>query len=135
MAVSTPPVSIGDPPRERAAEAILNCLCHNYRATIARARVDGTNSCGGYEGQLQRTYMDLSYMRSYSSSLIDVSNWKSAIWRRGELNPCPRSGPRKHLHAYPMVRFKEPNVAPAHCRLPSVREIPSPSDAVTPPND
>jgi hypothetical protein len=57
------------------------------------------------------------------------------VWRRGELNPCPRSGPRRHLHAYPVVRFKEPNVAPAHCRLPSVREIPSPPGAVTPPND
>jgi len=39
------------------------------------------------------------------------------------LNPCPRSGPHRHLHAYPVMRFKEPNVAPAHCRLPSVREI------------
>src|SRR5438132_929552 len=25
-------------------------------------------------------------------------------WRRGELNPCPRRYPRKHLHVYP-VRF------------------------------
>src|SRR2546423_14845239 len=60
---------------------------------------------------------------------------KAEGWRRGELNPCPRSGPRKHLHVYPVVRFKEPNVAPAHCRLPSVREIPSPPGAVAPPND
>src|SRR5947207_2392331 len=43
-------------------------------------------------------------------------------WRRGELNPCPRRSPRKHLHVYPVVSFKEPNVAPAHCRLPSVRD-------------
>src|SRR5438067_8886208 len=43
-------------------------------------------------------------------------------WRRGELNPCPRRYPRKHLHVYPVVSFKEPNVAPAHCRLPSVRD-------------
>ena len=39
------------------------------------------------------------------------------------MNPCPRSGPRKHLHAYPMVSFREPNVASAHCQLPSAREI------------
>jgi hypothetical protein len=57
------------------------------------------------------------------------------IWRRGELNPCPRSFLRKLLHAYPMVSFKGPNVAPAHCRPPSVHEIPSPPVAVTPPND
>ncbi len=44
-------------------------------------------------------------------------------WRRGELNPCPRRFPHKPLHAYPVLRFKESNVAPAHCRLPSVREI------------
>ncbi len=56
-------------------------------------------------------------------------------WRRGELNPCPQSGPRKHLHVYPVLIFKEPNDASAHCRLPSVREIPSPSGAVTPPSD
>ena len=49
------------------------------------------------------------------------------------MNPCPRSDPRKHLHVYPVVRFKEPNVAPAHCRLPSVREIDSPANAVAPP--
>src|SRR5438128_5055514 len=54
-------------------------------------------------------------------------------WRRGELNPCPRRFPRKHLHVYPAISFKEPNVAPAHCRLPSVREIDSPSGAVAPP--
>ncbi len=46
-------------------------------------------------------------------------------WRRGELNPCPRRYPRKHLHVYPAKNFKEPNVAPAHCLLPSVREIDS----------
>ena len=47
-------------------------------------------------------------------------------WRRGELNPVPEAGPRKHLHVYPVISFKEPNFAPAHCRLPSVREIDSP---------
>src|SRR5437870_2080515 len=55
------------------------------------------------------------------------------MWRRGESNPCPRRYPRKHLHVYPVVGFKEPNVAPAHCRLPSVREIDSPANAVAPP--
>jgi hypothetical protein len=54
-------------------------------------------------------------------------------WRRGELNPCPRRYPRKHLHVYPVKSFKEPNVASAHCRLPSVREIDSQTDAVAPP--
>src|SRR5438105_3467381 len=54
-------------------------------------------------------------------------------WRRGELNPCPRRGPRSHLHVYPMLKFKEPNVAPAQGRPPSVREIDSPANAVAPP--
>src|SRR6267143_3424386 len=31
-------------------------------------------------------------------------------WRRGELNPCPRRYPRKHLHVYPALRFKEPTL-------------------------
>jgi hypothetical protein len=31
-------------------------------------------------------------------------------WRRGELNPCPRRFPRKHLHVYPALRFKEPTL-------------------------
>jgi len=31
-----------------------------------------------------------------------------------------------------MLSFREPNVAPAHCRLPSVREIDSPASAVAP---
>ncbi len=31
-------------------------------------------------------------------------------WRRGELNPCPRRSPRKHLHVYPALRFKEPTL-------------------------
>src|SRR5690348_13196783 len=44
-------------------------------------------------------------------------------WRRGELNPCPRCFPRRHLHVYSVLRFKEPNDAPTHCQLPSVREI------------
>lgn len=44
-------------------------------------------------------------------------------WRRGELNPCPRSYLRKLLHAYPAIGFKGPNFAPAHCRPPSVHEI------------
>ena len=49
------------------------------------------------------------------------------------MNPCPRRYPRRHLHVYPVVSFKEPNVAPAHCRLPSVHEIDSQTDAVAPP--
>src|SRR5688572_1441898 len=56
-------------------------------------------------------------------------------WRRGELNPCPRSCLRKLLHVYPVVRFKGTSVAPAHCRPPSVHEILSPPGAVTPPDD
>jgi hypothetical protein len=32
-------------------------------------------------------------------------------------------------------KFKEPNVAPAHCRLPIVHEFPSSSGAVAPPFD
>ena len=32
------------------------------------------------------------------------------IWRRGELNPCPRRYPRKHLHVYPALKFKEPTL-------------------------
>src|SRR2546429_3502232 len=56
-------------------------------------------------------------------------------WRRGELNPCPRSCPHKLLHVYPVVSFKEPNAAPAHCRPPSIHEVPSPPDAVAPPDD
>jgi len=54
-------------------------------------------------------------------------------WRRGELNPCPRRYPRSHLHVYPAKSFKEPNLAPAHCRLPSVRAIDSQTGAVAPP--
>ena|ERR1043166_4465998 len=52
-----------------------------------------------------------------------ISERTNLMWRRGELNPCPRRSPRKHLHVYPVVSFREPNVAPAHCRLPSVREF------------
>src|SRR6266700_7661436 len=54
-------------------------------------------------------------------------------WRRGELNPCPRRYPRKHLHVYPAINSEEPSHAPAHCRLPSVREIDSQIGAVAPP--
>lgn len=60
---------------------------------------------------------------------------QSEGWRRGELNPCPRRYPRKHLHVYQVISFKEPNVAPAHCQLPSIHEFPSPSGAVAPPFD
>ena len=54
-------------------------------------------------------------------------------WRRGELNPCPRRYPRKHLHVYPAINSEEPSHAPAHCRLPSVHEIDSRTGAVAPP--
>src|SRR5262245_9753035 len=54
-------------------------------------------------------------------------------WRRGELNPCPRRYPRKHLHVYPAKSSEEPSHAPAHCRLPSVHEIDSRTGAVAPP--
>ena len=54
-------------------------------------------------------------------------------WRRGELNPCPRRYPRKHLHVYPTTNSEEPSHAPAHCRLPSVHEIDSRTGAVAPP--
>jgi len=54
-------------------------------------------------------------------------------WRRGELNPCPRRYPRKHLHVYPTTSSEEPSHAPAHCRLPSVHEIDSRTGAVAPP--
>src|SRR5205809_1354347 len=54
-------------------------------------------------------------------------------WRRGELNPCPRRYPRKHLHVYPTINSEEPSHAPAHCRLPSVHEIDSRTGAVAPP--
>ena len=29
------------------------------------------------------------------------------MWRRGELNPCPRRFPRKHLHVYPASMSEE----------------------------
>src|SRR5438445_7028525 len=54
-------------------------------------------------------------------------------WRRGELNPCPRRYPRKHLHVYPAINSEEPSHAPAHCPPPSVREIDSRTGAVAPP--
>ena len=55
------------------------------------------------------------------------------IWRRGELNPCPRRYLREHLHVYPAKDSEEPSHAPAHCRLPSVHEIDSRIGAVAPP--
>ena len=57
----------------------------------------------------------------------------SEAWRRGELNPCPRRYPRKHLHVYPAINSEEPSHAPAHCQLPSVHEIDSRTGAVAPP--
>src|SRR4051812_30470272 len=43
--------------------------------------------------------------QSYSAILS-----RNQKWRRGELNPCPRRCPRKHLHVYPALRFKEPTL-------------------------
>ena len=40
----------------------------------------------------------------HSSSLRRTFSLEKRKWRRGELNPCPRRYPRKHLHVYP-VRF------------------------------
>ena len=57
----------------------------------------------------------------------------SEAWRRGELNPCPRRYPRKHLHVYPAKDSEEPSHAPAHCWLLSVHEIDSQTGAVAPP--
>ena len=79
-------------------------------------------------GNLAKTTLAARGAASFSEQ---SANW----WRRGELNPCPRSFLRKLLHVYPVVSFRGPNVAPAHCRPPSVHEIPSPPGAVTPPDD
>src|SRR5213595_308017 len=54
-------------------------------------------------------------------------------WRRGELNPCPRRYPRKHLHVYPTISSEEPSHAPAHCQLPRVHKIDSRTGVVAPP--
>ena len=73
--------------------------------------------------------------QGYGATAFALHYVASEGWRRGELNPCPRRYPRKYLHVYPAISFKEPNLAPAHCRLPSVHEFPSPSGAVAPPFD
>jgi hypothetical protein len=62
-------------------------------------------------------------LRARSNCQCQSVSSSQSKWRRGELNPCPRRYPRKHLHVYPVISFKEPNVAPAHCRLPSVHEF------------
>src|ERR1044071_2124343 len=70
------------------------------------------------------------------SGVLPVIVFQGALpmkWRRGELNPCPRRYPRKHLHVYPTINSEEPSHAPAHCRLPSVHEIDSRTGAVAPP--
>src|SRR5437870_13350015 len=54
-------------------------------------------------------------------------------WRRGELNPCARRYPRKHLHVYPTINSEEPSHAPAHCRPPTVHKIASRTGVVAPP--
>ena len=67
------------------------------------------------------------------AALAFALRFKSEGWRRGELNPCPRRYPRKHLHVYPTINSEEPSYAPAHCRLPSVHELDSQTGAVAPP--
>src|SRR6266496_1393667 len=76
----------------------------------------------------------LRFPPAWQPSLFALRS-KSEGWRRGELNPCPRRYPRKHLHVYPAINSEEPSHAPAHCRLPSVREIDSQIGAVAPPFD
>src|SRR5262249_41032107 len=73
------------------------------------------------------------YTGAPSSCLGRTLSLEERKWRRGELNPCPRRYPRKHLHVYPAISSEEPSHAPAHCRLPSVHEIDSPTGAVAPP--
>ena len=71
------------------------------------------------------------------SDALSVRHNQRAIyllkWRRGELNPCPRRYPRKHLHVYPTTSSEEPSHAPAHYRLPSVHKIDSRIGVVAPP--
>src|SRR6058998_3710551 len=77
-----------------------------------------------------------SFTRRSAFTLLRRDNPESFRgWRRGELNPCPRRYPRTHLHVYPAINSEEPSHAPAHCRLPSVREIDSRTGAVAPPFD
>src|SRR6266478_2287891 len=45
-----------------------------------------------------------------AGSLRFSTTLQSINWRRGELNPCPRRYPRKHLHVYPALRFREPTL-------------------------
>ncbi len=71
--------------------------------------------------------------RGYGAAVFALHLVASEDWRRGELNPCPRRYPRKHLHVYPTINSEEPSHAPAHCRLPSVHEIDSRTGAVAPP--
>ena len=46
----------------------------------------------------------------YGIALERAAFAREKFWRRGELNPCPRRHPRKHLHVYPALRFKEPTL-------------------------
>ena len=71
--------------------------------------------------------------QGYGAAVFALHFVASEDWRRGESNPCPRRYPRKHLHVYPAINSKEPSHAPAHCQLPSVREIDSQTGAVAPP--
>src|SRR5206468_3379147 len=41
--------------------------------------------------------------RGYGATVFANTVLRSENWRRGELNPCPRRYPRKHLHVYPAL--------------------------------
>src|SRR6266576_2202707 len=71
--------------------------------------------------------------QGYGAPAFALHYVASEGWRRGELNPCPRRYPRKHLHVYPTINSEEPSHAPAHCRLPSVHKIDSRTGVVAPP--
>jgi len=63
-----------------------------------------------------------------------ISERTTLWWRRGELNPCPRRYPRKHLHVYPALKSEKLTL---HRRTISFRasaNFDSPPGAVTPPN-
>ena len=120
---------------------LCRCSAATDLARLLRHKRSESFSSGGLPSrsllERRKTYYNtarLHFVTAWQPSLFALRS-KSEGWRRGELNPCPRRYPRRHLHVYPALRFKEPNVAPAHCRLPSVHEVPSPSGAVAPPKD
>jgi hypothetical protein len=109
------------------------CLC----AGALRKRVqESSMTSAPHHGVLQhwRTTSDkIGPCCHFGCQLAEFEAVLPIKWRRGELNPCPRRYPRKHLHVYPTISSEEPSHAPAHCWLPSVHEIDSRTGAVTPP--